>query len=201
MSHESTHPDPLQELWKAQAQIPLEIDMNQIQADAAALDRVLLARDRRERFVAWPLAAIFTAMATWQLVSGNTLSSVGAFIVVGSMFWILFVLRRFGPRSDESAALGLDGQAFLQDYRSELIRQRRLLSLAWLWYCLPILVGIALFNYGIAVAKGQDLGQWALSVPTLITLGVFLAVAALNLVAARGMAQRLVELGALPAKD
>lgn len=201
MKHESNHPDAMQQLWKAQPNLPVEVDMNRIQSDAADLEKMLRARDRRERFVAWPLAALFAVMSMWAFVSGNILSSVGASIVAGSMLWILYVLRRFGARSDHEAELGRDGRSFLVEYRGELIRQRRLLSFAWLWYCLPTLVGLALFQFGLAAEQGQALGQWALSVTIVVTVGVFVAVAVLNLVAARGLARRLDELGPVASED
>lgn len=201
MKHESDPLETMQALWKAQPDLPLEVDMDRIQSDAAALERTLKARNRRERFVAWPLAVFFAVRSLAAFASGNTLSGVGALIVAGSALWILYVLRHSEMNAESESELAQDGRSFLTRYRGELIRQRRLLQFAWLWYCLPVFVGLVLMYFGRAAEKGQTLNDWALATPLVVTTLVFLAVAVLNLVAARSFSTRLDELGSVGSGD
>ena len=195
MKHEKESLDPIGELWLTQPDHTQELDMNRIRSSAEELDRIVGKRNRRERLVAWSLVAFFGTMSVLELVAENFVSASGAALVVASMLWIVFVVRRFGSFSKPGDELGLDSRSFLESYRGALVRQRRLLSLAWLWYCLPIFIGLTLVNFGFAAERGTALGDWALSASSVVTATVFMAVVVLNLVAARGLGARLAELG------
>lgn len=194
MKHEA-EPLNLEELWLTQQDPTQELDMDRIRSTAEELEKTVEKRNRRERLVAWTLVAFFGTMSVWTLVAGNFTTASGAALVVASMLWIVFVLRRFGGFSEAGDELALDGRSFLESYRGTLVRQRRLLSLAWLWYCLPVFIGLALVSYGFAAEQGTAPGDWALSASAMVTAALFLIVVVLNLVAARELGEQLAELG------
>lgn len=195
MNYEAHESDPIQRLWQSQSVQAKEYDMTRIRSAAAAFDSTIRSRNRRECFVAWPLAGIFAAMSIASLVSGNVVSALGTLVVAAACLWIVFVLRRFGVRSAADAELALDGRAFLASYRGELSRQRRLLSTAWLWYAMPLSVGLLALELGRVLQRGEGLAEWSRSGSVIITAVVFLAVGAVNGFAARALGRQLARLG------
>jgi len=189
-------PDPIEQLWLSQPDETMELDMDRIRSSALQLERTVARRNRREVVVAWILFAVFVAMSAAKLSAGQLVAGSGTALVAVSMLWIVFVLRRFGgvPELEVELELRLDGRSFLASYRGALARQRRLLSLAWLWYCLPIFVGLMLASYGSAAAGGEGLRDWALTPSPLVTVTLFVAIAVLNGFAGRRLQARLDEL-------
>jgi hypothetical protein len=185
---------PLGELWCSQETAPVQADVSRIRTDAERLDARIQRRNRHENLAVVAVTGFFLVVAAVEAVGGNAVSAGGAVLVCASGLWVRFALRRWGRWELTPGDLERDGQSFLALYRRELVRQRRLVLHAWLWYVLPIMTGLLLVDWGRALDRGVPVETWLGSIMFLVLAAVAFVVVLLNLVAARDLTRRIVEL-------
>lgn len=185
---------PLQELWCSQETSPVEADPSGLRLEAEQLGATLSRRNRRETVIAAPLAIIFVLIAIAEAVNGSPVSAGGALVVSASMLWVRYALRRWGRSGMTPEDLERDGRSFLALYRDELVRQRRLVLHAWLWYVLPIFGGLLLCSLGTALQRREPVETWLGSFSFIVMVAIALTTVLLNLMAARGLNQRIAAL-------
>ena len=135
--------DDLQALWQAD-DAPPPAPPPDLRAEAARLDRTLRRRDLRELGAAVVVAAAF---GTAGLVVPRLLAP--ALGLVGVSVWIAAVIvgvRMAAPRASPWAPLR---EALAAEHRW-LSAQVTLLRWAWLWYVLPVTVGLLAFDLALA---------------------------------------------------
>ncbi len=185
---------PLQELWHSQKTAPIETDLSRLRTEAESLDTSVRKRNRRETLIAVLLAGYFLLVAGAEAVAENTVSAGGALLVSVSMLWVRYAIQRWGRSGLAPEDLRMDGQSFLTVYLRELVRQRRLVLHAWLWYVLPIGAGLLILSLGGALHRRVPVETWLGSIMFLGTTALAIVVVLLNLAAARILTRRIVEL-------
>lgn len=158
--------DDFRAVWQSVSDPPPTLSPDRLaglKADADRLDRTLRWRDAREIGGAAVVAFLFG-----RHLDGPPELRLGAAIVVASAIWITAVLlitrlRHPRPRPGDSVrrALVLD--------RDRFGAQEALLRWAWLWYVLPIWVGMLLFMGGTLSTLPGWLG---LVGATLVAVGI-----------------------------
>ncbi|HZV36485.1 MAG TPA: hypothetical protein VFB72_18050 [Verrucomicrobiae bacterium] len=138
-------------------------------------DRTLFWRDGRELVAG---AVVFVAFLFIFLRSHSTLSGAGCVVIMASCIFIageLFFSRRKHPAASETAPLS--------DYlRAELVKvkwQAKLLRMVWLWYLLPLFIGVELFELGFPEGLAGELFS------LVFNLAIFGVIYWLNLYAVR----------------
>ena len=184
----------LQELWRSQETASIEADVSRLRTEAERLDASLRSRNRRETLLAASLTGFFLLVAAAEAFTENAVSAGGALLVSVSMLWVRFAILRWGSSGLTPEDLRRDGRSFLTLYRSELVRQRRLVLHAWLWYVLPIGAGLLLLSLGGALHRRVPVETWLGSIMFLATTALAIVVVLLNLAAARILTRRIVEL-------
>jgi uncharacterized membrane protein YdjX (TVP38/TMEM64 family) len=116
--------------------------------------------------------------------------------MIAGIAYVLYHMRsRAGARTTPTDARL---KASVEFYRHELERQRDALRAVWSWYLLPFVPGILAAYVAAAVTRGFSV-RYLVAVG--ITVGVFAAVWALNLRAARRLDGKIRELNAMGEKD
>ncbi|HTM77956.1 MAG TPA: hypothetical protein VL133_10045 [Devosia sp.] len=154
-------------LWKEQDMTPQTLSTEMLAGRHQALARTVTIRNRLE-FIAGALVIIGTIAATAASManSGFTMAVVGLVALgLGAAFVCLQLwLRARAPTPVVGASPSV------QQYRSDLQRQRDALATAWLWYLLPFVPGFVLIYGDMALEMGSG---WRLAV----TLGLAAATA------------------------
>jgi len=175
----------LHTLWKNQASE--EIDMNVSIAERADKFQTQLTNLRtREHLASMVVLAVF---ATYFFMANHPIVQAGcALITLGVLYSMWHLEQRL--RHARGAAFGL-GESCIAFHRQSLINHRDTLRSVWRWSILPLLPGMVLFRYGVAMEAGS-IDWW----PNVIIMVILVAVYALNCYAARRLQQ---DIDTLPA--
>lgn len=140
MSDEPSGFDP-QSLWRSQ---PKEHDPMTI-ADIHAKARTLEARVQRRNAIEYvACGVVIVAFAPTLLNHQSWMMRAGAALIMLATLFVGWQLHRRGSAQSAPQA----GEALVEAYRRQLIRQRDALRTAGLWYIAPALPGMALLMLG-----------------------------------------------------
>lgn len=110
--------------------------------------RTIRARNRREKVAGLLLLPVFTFFA-----ATAPLGSLLFYAFIMSLLGILFVIGMMcfvaSPRGDLTSHPADD----VQHWRTEFLRQAKLLRLVPLWYILPLVPGMVLFSWSMRVSS------------------------------------------------
>jgi hypothetical protein len=163
--------EELRNLWQEQRPESISISTEELRQASNRLTRRVGWRNIREYMAAIIVVAVygyyFYKFHTFLLRLGSGLTIAGALFVV-------FQLYRKGTAAHMT--MQMDANSCLEFHRSELVRQRELLSTVWRWYLMPFVPGISLFLFGLfQLSLGQSASRFH-HVPIAVWFGVFAAV-------------------------
>jgi Flp pilus assembly protein TadB len=178
----------LHTLWKNQP--TEEIDMNAANASAMAersdkFQNQLANLRAREHVAGIVVLVVFTV---YFFIASNAIMKAGCVLTILAALYSMWHLEQ-RLRRTRGAMLGL-GESCLAFHRQSLVNHRDTLRSVWRWSILPLLPGMVVFRWGVAVEAGR-IDWWTNAVMALILTAIF----ALNVYAARRL-QREIE--ALP---
>lgn len=175
----------LHTLWKNQP--TEEIDMNTAISGRSKKFQNQLAKLRvREHAAGIVVLLVFTL---YFFISTNAIVRAGCLLTMVANLYSMWHLEQRLRRTG-GAMPGL-GESCLAFHRQSLINHRDTLRSVWRWSILPLLPGMVVFRWGVAVEAGR-MDWWTNGAIAIILLAVY----ALNVYAARSL-QREIE--ALPA--
>jgi hypothetical protein len=135
-------------------------------------------RNRREIVAACVLIAVFALIIASDILRQpeDTLSIVGGGVVIFALLLKISVIwwKLRIPKSELSA---FPPTQFPEKWKHHLTQQARMLRLVWLWYLLPLFLGLCIYLLSVYDAY--------FIVPLLIIVAVFVGVWRLNLKAAK----------------
>ncbi|EGF91867.1 hypothetical protein ABI_02990 [Asticcacaulis biprosthecium C19] len=177
-----TNPD-FQNLWQSQPKEMTVMSLDQVHTRARAFKSQIQWRNRLEHAASALVVVVFSGYA---IFLDPPLMRLGSILIVAATLLvslILVVRGRAAPVSDGA-------EDCLDFHRRALIRQRNLLSSAWLWYVMPFVPGFVLFMIPAIQNSAGDKG-----VTVWIYLGIALVffggVIAVNLLGARGLQKEI----------
>jgi RsiW-degrading membrane proteinase PrsW (M82 family) len=136
-------------------------------------------RNRREIMAACAVIAVFALDIAYEIYRQNedTLSIVGSGVIIFVLLLnIIIIWRKLHiPKSELSA---FPPTQFPEKWKYYLTRQARMLRLSWLWYLLPLFLGLC-------INLLSDASSGLVIVPLLIIAAVYTGVWWLNLKAAK----------------
>jgi len=192
-------PDPLRSLWLNQQSESTSLSAEELRQAAHKLEKRVLWRNLRE----YAATAIVVAAFGYYFYKFHTLLlRFGSCLTIAGVLLMAFNLHRKGAAS--TMARAMDSQSCVDFHRSELVRQRDLLSSVWKWYLLPLIPGMTVFLLGLLQsmlaqpASRAHLGfiiLWFATVAA-ICAGTFVLVARLNHSAAAKIQKRIEVLDA-----
>jgi hypothetical protein len=138
----------LQTLWQSQPSSRRTISLDEIQQQAHRLERRVARRNLREYLAAVIVVAGY-GWGMWLIPS--LLLRVGAGLVIVATIVVVTWLHRWGRAEPLASDLAL--KPALEFHRSQLERQRQLLSSVWRWYLLPFVPGLLVLVVGAALEQ------------------------------------------------
>ena len=177
-------------VWQNQSVEVVQMSLDDVRRKAHKFEKRISRRNRRE-YIA---AAIVIAVCAGRIVfSNNLIANIGGGLLIAGILSIVYQLRKKGS----AGTMPADG-AFancVTFYRSELERQRDLTRRVWTWYIAPLLPGMAVAYWGLAVAGEYTLQS--LGIRGTVVILVFVFVGILNGRAARKIQRQIDALDAL----
>lgn len=138
-------------------------------------------RNRREIIAACVLIAVFALIIANNILRQpeNTLPSVGCGVVIFALLLNISIIwwKLRIPRSELSA---FPPTQFPEKWKHHLTQQARMLRLVWLWYLLPVFLGLCIYLLSV-----NNASSGFVIVPLLIVAAVYTRVWRLNLKAAK----------------
>ncbi|QIQ86116.1 hypothetical protein [Erythrobacter sp.] len=183
-------------LWTEEAQDAGFTDPAEIARRAGAFERTIRRRNLIEYAAGGIVFVLFFAAAVGALWIGEwAIASSFALILAGIALVVRNLARRAGNlerRPEEPCLVHL---------RRQYARQYAALRSVGAWYLAPLLPGLLLF-YAVIAWKVSLVAGWrealsGIAGPFAVTFGVFAAILAANLLAARGLKRKLDALGTL----
>ena len=193
-------PDQLRRLWQTQSSESISMSAGQLRHAAQRLARTIFWRNLRE----YVGAAIVVVGYGYYFYHFHTLLlRLGSALTIGAAVWVAYQLHRNGSPAAMPAAM--EAATCLEFHRTELVRQRDLLSTIWKWYLLPFVPGLAVFLLGLVQAALVKAGPGAhparialgFCMTAALCAGVFILVAKLNHWAAGKLQRRIDALESL----
>ena len=166
--------DELRRIWQSQKpekNMNQTISLSELRVQASAFDRKMRFRNVRE-YVA---AAIIGGGFGWRAFHAHSwLESAASFEIVLTAIWITATLvRSVVPEPGPSATM----REVLAFHRTQMDRQIKLLSRAYVWYVTPLAIGLV----GLLISDFLRLGATPLLITTsVIFVALFGFVAYLN---------------------
>ena len=134
-------------LWQSQPTEPAKITPPELRQKMQKFERRISRRNLRE-YAASAFVVLIFGYYEWKFPS--PLMRIGSGLIILAALYVARQLHRRGKAG--SAQMDLALNPCLDFYRLELERQRDLLRSVWSWYLLPFVPGLAIFEFGIAVA-------------------------------------------------
>jgi hypothetical protein len=181
-------------VWKSQPVESVKIPLAEICRKANKFEKRILWRNIRE----YAAGAIVVASFGYYIsVFHSPLTRAGCVLVIAGMLFVAFALHKRG--ATRTVPTDLAFRTCVEFHRIELRRQRDLLRSVWLWYLLPLVPGLFVFQGGLLM---QALRQpnassrvGAIVTPFAIALVgsaiVFAGIAELNQLAARKLQREI----------
>jgi hypothetical protein len=180
--------EQVQSLWQSQALASHPCSIERLARDADALRRTVRRRNRQESGAALMVAVLFGCCA-WTM--SQPLMRIGSVLIVLASLVILWHLRyRASARALPPERLALP---YLVFFREELVRQRDAVRAVWRWHLLPVVPGMSLLFWGWAQPDPAAF-PWQISAVVIVP---FMAVAAMNALAARKLQKKIDQLDRL----
>lgn len=191
MSGEPSDFDP-QILWQSQAMEYDPMTLAQIHAKATTLQSKVRRRNVREYLASIVVIAAFSPVL---LQRGSWLMQAGALLIIAATAFVAWQIHRRG--SAQPAPDG--GEALIDAYRQQLIRQRDALRSVGAWYLAPFAPGMALLMLGRwfqhhAAHRPIGLDHLVIALSTAAVALVFLVVWLVNRRGADRLQRRIDEL-------
>lgn len=177
----------LHTLWKNQP--TEEIDMSAAITERADKFQNQLANLRAREHVAG--IVVLLVFTIYFFIASNAIIQAGCVLTILADLYSMWHLEQ-RLRRTRGAIHGL-GESCIAFHRQSLISHRDTLRSVWSWSMLPLLPGVAVFRWGVAVEAGR-IDWWTNAAMALIVAVIY----ALNVYAARRL-QR--EIDALPAVE
>ena len=175
----------LHTLWKNQP--TEEIDINAAIGERSDTFQSQLANLRvREHVASMVVLLVFTL---YLFMATNTIIRAGCLLTIAACLYSMWHLERRLRRT--RGVTQYLGESCLAFHRQSLINHRDTLRTVWRWSILPLVPGMVVFRWGVAVEAGR-IDWWTNGAMVVILLAVY----ALNVRTARRL-QR--EIDALPA--
>ena len=185
--NDSMNEDRMKEIWLCQPVEGIQMSVDQIRQRASKFEKKILWRNLRE-YVASLIAAVL--FASFLIKSHDTLFRAGCALLIAGLAYVAWHLHRKGSAKSLHSEMGTAPS--LQFYRSELERQRDLVSSVWSWYLSPMIPGLALFAISSALADHHPRNLAVLALVYGACVGLFVFIWRLNRRAARCL-QRLID--------
>ena len=164
----SPNDDSLHSLWRQDGDALEPLPLAEVKSRAAAFDRAIDKRNRREYIATVFVILIFGLYA---LILPGTLLKIGSLLIITGGLVIAWQLSHRTSRPDP-AGEAADVRAY---YRARLVNEEHMLAHVGLWYIGPMLPGLALFMASLAGQFGSALGFAAFAaIPALVMLGIWL---------------------------
>lgn len=162
--------DRLREQWRREPATSAPSSLEAVQALDRKLRRQVHRRDRIETLAAMLGGGILLYVSIDAILDGNWPAFGFGLLLVAYAAWVPLVLRA-ARRKGPEPAVELPLRQRLLRQRDAALVQARLLERAWLWYVLPLVVGVI----GLVVSlAGPSKFAWACTAGTL-AFGVLLA--------------------------
>ena len=179
-------PNPIKQAWQASAGLPLLPRIEDIRRHAGRFDRQIRIRNGIEYGAGAIVLAFFSYSAIVE--TAPLISLAHLLIVLGTSFVMWQLWRRASvPKVPTSASTA----ELLRHYGRNLERQHHALKWAWLWYLLPFLPGMVLFQIATPAVPGKE---WVKVVSVTIVASIFIGAWALNRAGARRLQRAIDEL-------
>ncbi|MUG91404.1 hypothetical protein F7734_02420 [Scytonema sp. UIC 10036] len=138
-------------------------------------------RNIRETVVAGALIAVFAFIMAYDIYKQpeDTLSIIGIGVIIFALLLNITIIwwKLHIPKSELST---FPPTQFPDNWKQHLTHQARMLRLVWLWYLLPLFLGLVIYLLSV-----YDASSGAIIIPLLIEVVVFTGIWRLNLKAAK----------------
>ncbi|HZT77304.1 MAG TPA: hypothetical protein VFA27_11640 [Vicinamibacterales bacterium] len=179
----------LQRLWQSQPKETTMTPLDDLHDGALRFQQRIAWRNGRE----YAAGAIVIVMFGYAVAtSPSPIIRVASALIIAATAFVSFYLHTHGA-ARRAALDALAAASVLEFARAELERQRDLLRRVWLWYELPFMPGLLLFQIGVAQQHPERGARGAV-----VIVAVAAATYALNRYAASRIQKRL---DALPRPD
>jgi hypothetical protein len=139
--------NPAQQIWQSQPVEGIKMSVDEIRRRAGKFERRIVRRNRREIIGCLIASGLF---AYFLATTHGVLFRFAYGFFIAAMMWIAVQLQRKGSVSSLPLALGASSS--LQFFRSELERQRDVVSNVWPWYLAPMVPGYLMLTVAYALA-------------------------------------------------
>lgn len=164
----SLNDESLHSLWRHDSTALELLPLAEIKSRAAAFDRAIGKRNRREYIASAFVTLIFGLYA---LILPHMLLKIGSLLVIVGGFVMVWQLSRRTSQPDPGAE-ATDVRAY---YRARLATEERMLASVGLWYIGPLVPGLAIFMAGLAGPFGSGFAFVAVAaIPALVFAGIWL---------------------------
>jgi hypothetical protein len=187
-SSEDTNP---KQVWQSQPTEGVRMSVAEVHAKASAFQRKIWGRNLRE-YAAAAIVVVFFGYRFLQTL--DPFIRAGMALIIAGTCYLTWQLHVRGSSRELPKEAGLS--SFIEFQRSQLIRQRDMLSNLWSWYLGPLLPGMVVLMVAVGHATaGRVSHAWLF---TAIYLGIvavaFGAIDLLNKRAARRLQRQIEEL-------
>ena len=182
----------IQELWQHQPVEGIKMSVDEIQSRARKFERRISRRNLRE-YAAGGTAIV--AFGYFMARAHGALAHIAFGLLIAGPLFVMYQLHRKGGSRAASATEA--GAQCVQFFRSELERQRDLISNVWSWYLGPLIPGLVMLTVASAWANPHPASLAGLVIGDLVTAAVFIFIAKLNSRAARALQRQIDELRAV----
>ena len=180
--------DDFRNIWQNQEVEQMKISIDELRAKAAKFQRRIRGRNLREQAACLFVIVFFGAMC---LKGPQTVPRIACGLIVVGATYIAWHLQARGAPKSLPADLGRANS--IGFYRSELERQRNLLSGIWKWYLGPLIPGMGLLIlYGIVNAAPSR--RWFPITYAVSACAFFWLVGWINQRAAKRLSRQITEL-------
>lgn len=138
--------ETLKNLWKSH-NVVNESNKELLRYTKASLnsfEQEIQRRNRIEMGVALFLIPVCTMVA---IFIPPLVSRIGMFLIIPSCLFVIYYLRKIKKQQPVDPSQPLI--TFLEEYRTYMIKEKRLLDTAMYWYVLPVLIPVVLFFVGL----------------------------------------------------
>ncbi len=187
-------PHDLRNLWQSQGSESFSMSVEELRKAANKFTRKIFWRNSREYAAA---IIVVGAYGYYIYRFHSALLRLGSALIIAAAIWVSYWIHRKGSPTAMTAEM--DAQSCIDFHRSELVRQRDLLSTIWTWYLLPFTPGLALFLLGqqlSTLAKAgshQHYGDIAIRYGVVVAVfaGTFILLGKLNHWAAKKLQRKI----------
>jgi len=139
------------DVWKSQPVGSIEISLAEIHRKASRFEKQISRRNLRE-YVAGVIVIVF--FGYYISIFHSALTRAGCGLVIAGALFIGLTLHKRGPSKAIPADLAV--RSCTEFLRKELQRQRDLLRSVRLWYLLPLVPGLLVFESGLLAQALQQ---------------------------------------------